>query len=102
MASANGHFYLRGEIDAASAPAVQAALNDALADDMDLLVDCTDLTFIDSSGIAVLVRTQQMLAARGHRLRIVKARATIERLFQVTGLTDLLHPDPGTDLSDSG
>jgi anti-sigma B factor antagonist len=96
------HFYLRGEIDAASAPAVQASLNHAVADDMDLLVDCTDLTFIDSSGIAVLVRTQQMLAARGRRLRIVNARATTERLFQVTGLTEILHPDTGTDLSDSG
>ena len=73
------------------------ALNDALADDMDLLIDCTDLTFIDSSGIAVLVRTQQMLAARGHRLRIVKATATIERLFQVTGLTELLQGSPPPD-----
>jgi anti-sigma B factor antagonist len=95
MASTNGHFYLRGELDAVTAPAVQAALKDALADDMDLLVDCTELTFIDSSGIAVLVRTQQMLAARGRRLRIVNAKATIERLFQVTGLTELLPPDSG-------
>jgi len=99
---AERHFYLRGELEAANAPAVQASLNDAAAFDTDLVVDCADLTFIDSSGIAVLVRTQQMLAARGRRLRIVNARASTERLFQVTGLTELLHPDTRTDLSDSG
>jgi anti-anti-sigma factor len=99
---AERHFYLRGELEAANAPAVQASLNDAAAFDADLVVDCADLTFIDSSGLAVLVSTQQMLAARGHRLRIVNARAATERVFQVTGLTELLHPGTRTDLSDSG
>ena len=99
---AERHFYLRGEVDILSSPELQASLNDAVADDMDLLIDCADLTFIDSSGIAVLVRTQQMLAARGRRLRIVNARVSTERLFQVTGLTELLHPDTRTDLPESG
>ena len=90
---AEQRFCIDGEIDMATAPELQASLDGAVGFDSDLLVDCTRLTFIDSSGIAVLINTKQALAARGQRLRIANASVMIERLFTITGLSEILHPD---------
>jgi anti-anti-sigma factor len=76
-------FYLRGEIDAFTAPSLHAALGDAIAfNDADLLVDCGDLTF-DSSGLAVLVACQRNLQVLGRQLRIANATDAIERVMRV-------------------
>ena len=46
---------LSGEIDMASAPALEEALLVALADGRPVTVDMHDVTFIDSSGLKVIV-----------------------------------------------
>jgi anti-sigma B factor antagonist len=82
-------FFLRGEIDIATAPQLRADLDDAVAPDgADLLVDCSELTFIDSSGLSVLLTVLRELEASGHGLRIAHVRDAIARVIQVAGLTD--------------
>jgi anti-sigma B factor antagonist len=93
-------FYLRGEIDVFTAPALHSELGDAIAfNDADLLVDCGELTFIDSSGLAVLVACQRNLQVLGRQLRIANATKATERVMQVAGLTGMLRVN---DASDSG
>jgi anti-sigma B factor antagonist len=81
-------FFLRGDIDIAAAPKLRADLDDAVAPDgADLLVDCTELTFIDSSGLSVLLTVLRELQASGHGLRIGHVRDAIARVIQVAALT---------------
>ncbi|MEY2524968.1 MAG: anti-sigma factor antagonist [Ilumatobacteraceae bacterium] len=84
-------FHLRGEIDRLTVPTLQLPIVDAVAHDSDLVVDCSELTFIDSSGLNMLVKVQLQLQAHGHNLRIVNASPTTERVLLLSGLSDFFH-----------
>jgi anti-sigma B factor antagonist len=85
-------FFLRGEIDIASAPTLQCELERYVHDSEGaLLLDCCELSFIDSSGVAALVKAQRVLAEEGRELRVVNADAMTTRVFDVLGLTEAFH-----------
>lgn len=78
-----------GEIDTATAPRLQAGLDEALdaadAEDSRVVVDLTGVTFLASSGLAVLIGGARRLTALGGRLRLVAASRSVTRPLQVTG-----------------
>src|SRR3954470_12603827 len=83
-------YFLRGEVDIAERDRVHCELSMALRRPSDLLVDCRDLQFIDSSGVAVLVETQQMLEAAGYNMLLVNVTGAPLRVLEVLGLAELL------------
>jgi anti-anti-sigma factor len=83
-------YFLRGEIDLAERDRIRAELATALERPSDLLVDCRHLTFLDSSGIAVLVEVRNDLEANGHDMLLVNVSRPVRRVLEVVGLTDLL------------
>ena len=87
-------YCMRGEIDLVVEPRVRVELDHVIDRlDADLLVDCAQMTFIDSTGIRLLVETQERLAAKGRELLIVNVRSGPRRVFEVLGLTDMLRYD---------
>ena len=90
----------RGSVDAATAPALRAALEAAAADADSVLVDLGGVTFLDSTGLGVLVGGLRRARVGGGALRVVCADATMLELFRVTGLMDVLdvHRDVRTAL----
>lgn len=80
-------FKLRGSLDLATAPTVRAALTEATEKgNHDLLVDLTQLEFLDSTGLGVLIGAHRRAAERGGSLRLVIADGPISRLLNITGL----------------
>jgi anti-anti-sigma factor len=91
---AEHRYFLRGEVDIGSAPRVRADLLAAIGrDQAHLLVDCAQLTFIDSTGIAVLLEANRELEADGRHMLIVNIPPGLRRVFEVLGLTDLMRYD---------
>ncbi|MER5705479.1 STAS domain-containing protein [Micromonospora sp. NPDC002296] len=82
---------LAGELDLSTSPELNAVL-DRLADqgESHLLVDLTELTFCDSTGLAVFVRGDNRAAAGGGWLRVTGATGRVERVLKVTGLGEVL------------
>ncbi|MFI7024531.1 STAS domain-containing protein [Micromonospora sp. NPDC049900] len=82
---------LAGELDMSTAGQLNAVI-DRLADagERRLLVDLTDLTFCDSTGISVFVRGDNRAAAEGGWLRVTGASGRVERVLKVTGLAEVL------------
>lgn len=78
-----------GEIDTATAHRLQAGLDEALdaadAEGSRVVVDLTGVTFLASSGLAVLIGGARRLTALGGRLRLVAASRSVTRPLQVTG-----------------
>jgi len=78
-----------GEIDTATAPRLQAGLVEALdaahAEGSHVVVDLTGVTFLASSGLAVLIGGARRVTALGGRLRLVAASRSVTRPLQVTG-----------------
>ena len=82
-------FFVRGDVYGPGAAELQVDLDEAIGTtNDDLVVDCCGLTSIDTSGLVVLLRTQQTLRELGRRLRIVNADDATERLLDLMGLAD--------------
>lgn len=75
-----------GDIDIATAD----ALNGSLAEDRNIILDLTEVGFMDSTGLRTLVAVHNRLTKVGHRLRIVVPSGPVERVIAITGLTDAL------------
>jgi anti-anti-sigma factor len=67
---------------------VQAAI-DRAADADHVLVDLAGCEFLDSTGIAVLIRAREARAGEGRDLAICSPRSQVLRVLEVTGLTRL-------------
>jgi anti-anti-sigma factor len=82
---------LFGELDLASAGAVQAELERAEAGDArSLLLDLSGLTFMDSSGVRVVVTAHARSRADTNRLELVRGQAAVQRVLEICGVADLL------------
>lgn len=79
---------LFGELDHHSAPEVRGALDDALRRfaDADLILDLKNLSFMDSSGLGVLLGRYKQLKSRGRVLYVRNVGQQIEKVFTVSGL----------------
>ena len=88
---------VRGEIDTLSAPEFTAAVDELLTAPGDILVmDLTEVRFLASSGLAVLIKAAHRAEDRGIRLRLVIASRAVRRPLEITGTAALfdLHSDP--------
>ena len=87
---------LRGEIDAANSQRIELELLDAVARGTgDVVVDLTDVSFIDSSGLGSLVAVAAEVRARGGHFAVVSGPPHVMRVF------DLLQADELMELVDS-
>ena len=60
----------------------------------DLSIDVGLLIFIDSTGLSLLVSVHKKVRALGHSLTIRDPTPATRRLFQITGLDDVLTVEP--------
>jgi len=81
---------LAGELDLSSVPDVRRAIR-ALIDDgfVNFLINLTNLEFIDSSGLGVLVGGLARVREKQGEIKIVCANRRILRVFEMTRLTQL-------------
>jgi anti-anti-sigma factor len=87
---------LRGEIDTANAARIEGELLEAVSSGpVDVVLDLTDVAFIDSSGLGSLVAVAAELRTRGGHLAIVAGPPHVKRVF------DLLQLDEVMDLVDT-
>lgn len=83
---------VRGELDLSTAPDLQGPLDAALDDGRaSVLIDLSECEFIDSTGIALIVRAWQRLGGDGSsgsdgRLVICTDRDQVRRVLDVSGL----------------
>lgn len=77
-----------GDLDAHTAPMLQKAVDRtiAAAPDRPLIIDLTDVPFIDSSGLSVIVGAQARLADAGAGVRLVVATPRVAKVLSLTGL----------------
>jgi anti-sigma B factor antagonist len=78
---------LEGEIDIYSSPQFKEVLLKAIEEGaMKVLIDLTDVTFIDSTALGVLVSGAKRVRPRGGSLDIICIDENIIRILEITGL----------------
>ncbi len=82
---------LSGELDIASVPSLEAAVARICAQTPgQLTLDLARLLFIDSTGLAAIVRASKLCERSGYRFSLVPGPGAVQRLFELTGLIDVL------------
>ena len=94
---------LAGEFDLSNAAQVEDVLKEIERDSPSLLVlDLRDLTFMDSTGLRVMVSADARARDDSRRLAVVQGPESVHRVFRITGLDDHLEmgETPDAALSD--
>ena len=77
----------RGEVDVFTAPDLDAELDALIADgNARLVVDLSDVAFLDSTGLGVLVKALKHARENGGWLHLVITSDRIRKIFEITGL----------------
>jgi anti-anti-sigma factor len=92
------HVTLTGELDISTAPRLEEAMRRAEAELPGLLViDLSQLDFMDSTGLRLLVTADERARAGGRRLVLIRGNDMIQRVLHLTRLDERLEivPNPG-------
>lgn len=84
----NAVIAVSGEVDLATAPQLEAAI--AAVDAGVVVADLTGVTFIDSTGLRVLIGAHEAARDTGGRFAIVVDDGPVTKLFSITGVGDWL------------
>jgi anti-sigma B factor antagonist len=80
---------LDGELDLASAPELERQLREISTTNRGrLLIDLGGLTFMDSTGLGVILGAQRSTEAAGNRFSLRSGQKQVQRLFAITGMAD--------------
>lgn len=96
-------FTVRGELDMSTAPDLERLLEDTISDtDASVVLDLSGCEFIDSTGIALIVRAWQRVDrdaggdGRG-RLVLCCSNHQVRRLLEITGVESSISMHEGRD-----
>ena len=78
---------IAGEVDLACAHKLRSVLRGLTGD---AVLDCSELSFIDSTGLSVLLGAHRRFEAEGHRLRLIGVTQAAHRTLRVAGLDRVL------------
>ena len=81
---------LTGELDLATACRLERALRDAEAEATQVVLDLRELTFLDCSGIRVILGAALRARRAGHGLTVVRGPAQVDRVFTLTGAANAI------------
>jgi anti-sigma B factor antagonist len=80
-----------GEIDMATVGSVQLVIDECVADGCERVVlDLRGVTFMDSSGLHLVVDADAAARAAGWELLLIEGPPPVQRVFEITGLRDRL------------
>jgi anti-anti-sigma factor len=81
---------LAGELDLATVPELEARAEQLCAEGRELVLDLSEVAFIDSTGLLAILKTRELCAERGCGFFLTPGPPAVQRLFELTGLADRL------------
>lgn len=82
---------LSGELDLATADDVEKELARVEATDAgSIVLDLSGLTFMDSTGVRLVVNAHTRTRAEGRRLTLMRGQAAVQRVMELSGVDALL------------
>lgn len=80
---------VEGRLDTTTAPDLETAIKDSIADVTELVMDFANLEYISSAGLRVLLSAQKTMNKQGSMV-VKNVNDDINEIFDVTGFSDLL------------
>lgn len=80
----------QGEVDIATSAVLRKALESIPAAADTIVIDLAGVSFLDSTGLGVLIGARRRLHRSGVRIMVVNAAPAVWRVFKITGLIEPL------------
>jgi anti-sigma B factor antagonist len=81
---------VKGEVDLSVVPELELALETAIIEsDGAFVIDLSELEFIDSSGLQVLLRARGLLGREDRALAVICPHGPVRRVFELSGFSEL-------------
>ena len=80
--------YIQGKVDTVTAPQLEKELEGSLVEIEELVFDLSDMEYISSAGLRVLLTAQKRMNKQG-KMTMVGVNETVEEIFDLTGLLDI-------------
>lgn len=79
-----------GEIDIYTSPEFRKTVLDAFkSKESDILIDCINLEYVDSTGLGSLIYILKKLKEKEFKIYLINVKANIKKLFDITKLDKL-------------
>ena len=88
---------LKGRMDTAGVDLVETRVNAALSRGGDGILDLSEVSFLSSHGIRLLVTAAKMLARRGSQLVLVAPRPLVDQALRHSSIDDIIPVTPDMD-----
>lgn len=80
---------LQGRLDTTTAPQLEETLQASLNGVTELTLDFTDLKYISSAGLRVILSAQKIMNKQGS-MKLCHVNSTVMEVFEITGFSDIL------------
>jgi anti-sigma B factor antagonist len=80
---------VEGRVDTATAPRFDAEVKTALSGITELVIDFSELDYISSAGLRVLLSLQKTMNSQGS-IKITGVNETVNEVLEITGFSDIL------------
>ncbi len=102
MATSQTVIPLEGEIDLHVSPRIAATLNTALKEQpRNLIVDLSKVSYIDSSGLAVLIEAMQNVEKYGGKFALAGLQQNVKPIFEIARLDQVFRIFPDVESASS-
>ncbi|WP_058301387.1 STAS domain-containing protein [Gorillibacterium timonense] len=88
--SDNYTIYVSGELDLAVSAEFRSEIEPLLTSDKEVVLDMADLTYIDSTGMGIIIFFLKARKEDGKALSVQNVPQKIKKLFDLTGITRFL------------
>jgi anti-sigma B factor antagonist len=94
---------LKGEVDLHVSPMVTTSLNEMIDKKPErLVVDLTDVSYIDSAGLAALIQAMQKVEGYGGKFMLAGLQETVRSIFEISRLDQVFQIFPDADAALAG
>ena len=81
---------IEGRLDTKTAPELEEKVNQKTEKVSSIIMDFTELEYISSAGLRVLLRTHKAMKAKKGSMIIRGANEEVQEVFTITGFSDIL------------
>ena len=78
-----------GRLDTQTAPELEKELDSSLAGVTELVIDMTELEYVSSAGLRVILKAQKAMNTQGS-MKLTGVNDSIMEVFDITGFLDIL------------
>lgn len=80
---------VEGRLDTTTAPEFEKALGELLNGVTELVLDMTNLEYVSSAGLRVILKVQKVMFSQG-RMKLTGVNESVMEVFEITGFSDIL------------